>query len=714
MTALAPPAPTHTFPDPEDGPLLFALDALFVDGRNPRATVMDDSIDELAANIAAFGLLTPLIGVRGPQGVGVIDGRRRLLALTRLAQQGLWAAPVAVLLCESDDAEGLAIAANTQRVALSPGQEARAFAAMLHAKRAPFGDDGPTRDDIVADIARAFGVGPRHVEQRLKLAALHPPILEALETGAIDLDTARVWTRADAALQAGVWEKLGPKAQKLAIVQALDKKAMSASGPIARFVGEARYVAAGGRVERDLFSDDGDALWLDRKIAETLCQQLLDEEKTRVEAEGWSRVETRRSPPGWKDETAKVKTRKPDAAERAVIEGLKAGIKAAEKARDAEVAALGEDADWRAVQTVEDRHEHAVIAPLEHKLAAAEEALRVYDAKLKASHGAIVYIDDDGRPGVRRAVIVKEKAVAKAGDAGAVRSSSKAAPSGPPPEPDLSWRGREAAAALAGHMIGRAFSAHPKAALAALAASLLREAFAPGFLPLDLSPSFLGKPAVPLPDDDGRAAQLAAWRDRVAPHLDTPEELVPALLDWDERALVDVIAFFSGNLVTPDRDGDDAADFAALGRFCGVDPAAQWTPDLAFCKEMSEPALRAALTEMGVAAHATASKPALAAMVADTAARVRWTHPLVRAITGATFTAIPVPETDPDAGAPARKRLAKAKRAGAITPATAPVIGGDAMAAGAYGDAPPPEKPKNTPTAKKPVVRKSTAAKAAP
>lgn len=52
----------------------------------------------------------------------------------------------------------------------------------------------------------------------------------------------------------------------------------------------------------------------------------------------------------------------------------------------------------------------------------------------------------------------------------------------------------------------------------------------------------------------------------------------------------------------------------------------------------SEKALRAACVEIGIDAPAKATQPQLAAMVADRAAAVKWTPPIVREITGAKWT----------------------------------------------------------------------------
>ena len=51
---------------------------------------------------------------------------------------------------------------------------------------------------------------------------------------------------------------------------------VSASDRRARFVGEEAYVAAGGRIERDLFSDEDGARWLDIALLERLATEKLE------------------------------------------------------------------------------------------------------------------------------------------------------------------------------------------------------------------------------------------------------------------------------------------------------------------------------------------------------------------------------------------------------------------------------------------------------
>ena len=65
------------------------LAKLFVWEGNVRKTGIESGLDELAASIAAHGLINPLLVRKAQKGrYAVIAGQRRLLALKRLAESG--------------------------------------------------------------------------------------------------------------------------------------------------------------------------------------------------------------------------------------------------------------------------------------------------------------------------------------------------------------------------------------------------------------------------------------------------------------------------------------------------------------------------------------------------------------------------------------------------------------------------------------------------
>jgi ParB family chromosome partitioning protein len=122
----------------------------------------------------------------------------------------------------------------------------------------------------------------RHVQGRLRLADLAEPIFAALAAGEITLDVAQAYgSTGDRERQAAAWERLSTSWQAdnpQAIRRAIAEESLSADHPIARFLGEAEYVACGGRIERDLFAADGEGRWLDGDLAMDLAAKKLAHE----------------------------------------------------------------------------------------------------------------------------------------------------------------------------------------------------------------------------------------------------------------------------------------------------------------------------------------------------------------------------------------------------------------------------------------------------
>lgn len=141
-------------------PQSLALELLTPNPLNPRGEIDPASVEDLAASIAAQGILQPLLVT--PDGVVVAGHRRRLAAI----KAGLVEVPV--LMRELTEAEQLEImlVENIQREDLSPVQEARAYRRLV--------DSGMTQ----ADVARRIGVNHARVQARLKLLELDDEVLE--------------------------------------------------------------------------------------------------------------------------------------------------------------------------------------------------------------------------------------------------------------------------------------------------------------------------------------------------------------------------------------------------------------------------------------------------------------------------------------------------------------------------------------------------------
>ena len=250
------------------------LNKLLLSPRNVRRTSDEQADLELKADIEARGLLQNLVvtSARKPKGRFAVEaGGRRLRALQSLAEDGKIATTheVSCLVLEGGPAEAqeASLAENFQRLAMNPADECLAFQRLIEQ-----GSD-------VEGIARRFGLTIRFVEGRLRLASLAPAIFEALGAGEISLDVAKAYAATpDQERQAYVFEQIGQGygyAHPDSIRRMMTQATVSASDRRALFVGEEAYLAAGGRIERDLFSDDSGARWLDVAILERLaCEKM--------------------------------------------------------------------------------------------------------------------------------------------------------------------------------------------------------------------------------------------------------------------------------------------------------------------------------------------------------------------------------------------------------------------------------------------------------
>jgi ParB family transcriptional regulator, chromosome partitioning protein len=120
---------------------------------NPRRKVQQ--VDDLAASIAEYGLLQPIVVRRQGDGYEVVAGHRRLAAVRSLG----WTDVPAVVRDEAEDrAYLLTLIENLQRQDLSPREEARALEVLVR-------DRGFTTRQVAAAIKRSQA----YVSKRLRV-----------------------------------------------------------------------------------------------------------------------------------------------------------------------------------------------------------------------------------------------------------------------------------------------------------------------------------------------------------------------------------------------------------------------------------------------------------------------------------------------------------------------------------------------------------------
>jgi len=267
------------------------LNKLVIHDGNVRQIKAGVSIESLAADIERRGLLQslsvrPILADNGEEtGIyGVQAGGRRLRALQLLAKQKKLAknAPVPCIVRKEGFVEADSLAENTEREALHPLDQFRAFTALR--------DKGEGEETIAA----AFGVTPAVVKQRLRLAKACPLLLQAYEKDELTLEQLMAFCiTEDQERQAQVWDtvKNGWNNHPDTIRRMLTEKTVRASDRRAVFLGMEAYQQAGGSILRDLFDEDDSGYWQDVPLLEKLVAEKLQHEAEAIKAEGWAWVE---------------------------------------------------------------------------------------------------------------------------------------------------------------------------------------------------------------------------------------------------------------------------------------------------------------------------------------------------------------------------------------------------------------------------------------
>ena len=268
-----------------------SLSKLVPSPANARRTGAGLGIEALAASIGAHGLLQSLVVRPALDGQGqatgkyeVAAGGRRLAALKLLAKCrriGKGAAIPCRVLDGVDGAEA-SLAENVVRVDMHPADQFEAFA-RLHQDGAGLG---------IEDIAARFGVSAHTVRQRLRLAIVSPALVQAYRDGALTLDHMAAFAATeDQAAQERVHGQLQDwQRHPDAIRRLLTNALVPVSDRRVAFAGLDAYTAAGGTVQRDLFSEDGGGWIADASLLERLVAERMEREAEQVRAEGWAWV----------------------------------------------------------------------------------------------------------------------------------------------------------------------------------------------------------------------------------------------------------------------------------------------------------------------------------------------------------------------------------------------------------------------------------------
>ncbi len=245
------------------------------------------SIASRAASIEAKGVLQPLViepelGEGGePTGAWLVtigEGRRQALRLLASRKRIRKAHLVRCVVDLENDPAEISLDENVSRTDMHPADQFEAFRDL--AERRGWG---------AGEIGARFGVTAAVVRQRLRLGAVSPKLMAVYREDGLTLDQLMAFAVSeDHERQEQVLDQLSFNRAPHAIRRVMTETKVPANDRRAVFVGLDAYLEAGGRVLRDLFTEDGggwleDAGLLDRLTMEKLGG-LADALRT---DEGW-------------------------------------------------------------------------------------------------------------------------------------------------------------------------------------------------------------------------------------------------------------------------------------------------------------------------------------------------------------------------------------------------------------------------------------------
>ncbi|CAD6560702.1 ParB/RepB/Spo0J family partition protein [Paraburkholderia sabiae] len=370
-------------------------------------------IESLAETIYEQGLMQNLVvheiksRAKLPK-LGVCAGQRREAALDLLFAQGRITKdyPVPVLIVSEGEAVAASLIENREREPMCIADECVAFRLLT--------EEGKS----VAHIAALFKLPDVAVRRALKIANLAPSLLDLLRDDRLDYEQAKVLALADDhATQERVWSEASNDWQRRPseLRAALTKAEIDArDSALAKFVGLDAYEAAGGRVRRDLFSDDQNAGYIENaELLHRLATDRLIELSQTLSAEGWSWTECRTRYDAMeimRHGRIQSTTREPTKAEKTELADLT-------KRRDAVQAELDAYYDEEG-EADEDRCERLEAAATAAAYAVDQYAERFesFDPDDMKKAGAFVYVDEDGLVCIERGLVRREDAPVNTGN----------------------------------------------------------------------------------------------------------------------------------------------------------------------------------------------------------------------------------------------------------------------------------------------------------
>lgn len=255
-------------------------------GINDRVNGRDAEIAELAAMISQEGLLQPLCIWKPPSegGFYVVAGNRRLAALRLLEKSGE---------AKFADAECIEVQAKTATEALALAMSSNMYLPP-HIVDQYFTFNRLSEGGMdEAKICARYSLKKREYRQIMALGGLARVVLDAWREDKIDRDAAEAFTlEPDQKRQAEIFASLKRRGglYKHGIREAILGRSQESAG-LLQFIGKEAYVAAGGALIEDLFSEkEIESEPTDLKLLKKLAGDKLKTEMNKLQGEGWKWV----------------------------------------------------------------------------------------------------------------------------------------------------------------------------------------------------------------------------------------------------------------------------------------------------------------------------------------------------------------------------------------------------------------------------------------
>jgi ParB family chromosome partitioning protein len=382
---------------PENGTqVLIPLSKLKKSPKDARKTPHSEAaIEAYAASIAAKGILQNLVVEPERDAEGAATGfyfvtigeGRRLAQLLRVKRKEIKKTePIRCIVDTANDPHEISLDENITRENMHPADQFEAFRKL--ADERGFGAE---------EIAARFGVTSHVVQQRLRLAAVSPKLMQVYRDGGLTLEQLMAFAiTADHARQEAVYELLSYNRDASSIRRLLTERHVAATDRRAVFVGVEAYTEAGGTILRDLFTEDRGGYFEDVALLDLPVMAKLGREADALrEVEGWKWTEVHLDFP----HAHGMRRTYPHPVELSMEEQV-----VLEAARSE----VDQHSEW--LQTADELPDHVDgrLCELEAEIDRLEAKRHAYDPNDIAHGGAFVILNHDGTVRIERGFIRPE------------------------------------------------------------------------------------------------------------------------------------------------------------------------------------------------------------------------------------------------------------------------------------------------------------------